>query len=78
MVTKEIQVQEGGEDDDDEGDVDEMDKSLQSCSSKVEIDIYKYGSRVKQATSSSFVQEVPEPTKTKNSKIDASKYKTGS
>ena len=53
-----------------------MDKSLQSCSSKVEIDIYKYGSRVKQSTSSSFVQELPEP-KSKGKQPDAGKYKTG-
>mgnify|MGYP000859626008 FL=1 len=50
-----------------------MDRSLQSCSSKVEIDIYKYGSRVKQSTSSSFVQDLPDP-KAKTKKIDAGKY----
>ncbi len=45
MVTWETQV---WDDDDDDDDVDEStDKTLQSSSSKVEIDIFKYGSWIK-------------------------------
>lgn len=77
----EIQCNGDPEDEPDEDDVDETEsssanKGMVSCSSKVEIDIFKYGSWVKQAVSSSFVTDLNESWGSKDNVKD--KYKTTS
>lgn len=77
MVSKDIQATgDPNEEEEEEDDVDESkeSKGMVSSSSKVEIDIFKYGSRVKQAVSSSFVSDISQTT----THDKAEKYKTAS
>ena len=66
--TKEVGVQVIDEEEEDcDADVDETDSmsgGMHTSASQVEIDIFKYGSRVKQSANSSFLTDAPEMSNT--------------
>ena len=66
------------DDDADDMDVDEASSGMMPSSSKVELDIYKYGSRVKQAMNSSFMTECAEDLIKPGKNVRREKSKTGS